>query len=72
MKDEKRKIIKSQKNAALFLIFGPLLALISYSSKDDFDKYGNNNYYICACLFVIMICGALALKNSLRKLKELN
>ena len=72
MNDEKIKNIKSQKNAALLLIFGPLILLISYIGKTDFDKYGINNYVICLSLFVLIICGGISLKNSLRKQKELN
>ena len=72
MNDKKIKNIKSQKNAALLLIFGPLILLISYIGKTDFDKYGINNYVICLSLFVLIICGGIGLKNSLRKQKELN
>ncbi len=72
MIEEKSRKIKSQKNAAILLIFGPLILLISYIGKADFDKYGINNYVICGCLFVLMICGGIGLKNSLRKQKELN
>ena len=72
MNEPKSKKIKSQKNAALLLIFGPLILLISYIGKTDFDKYGINNYVICLSLFVLIICGGISLKNSLRKQKELN
>jgi len=40
---EKSRKIKSQKNAAILLIFGPLVLLIPYIGKADFDKYGINN-----------------------------
>lgn len=72
MNNEKSRKIKSQKNVALLLIVGPIIILISYTQKTDFDKYGMNNYIICGALFVLMVCGLIGLKNSLRKEKEIN
>ncbi len=72
MNSDKRKKIKSQKNAAIFLIIVPMIILISYLAKTDFDKYEMNNYVACGALLVLMICGGIGLKNSLRKEKELN
>ena len=72
MNNEKSKKIKSQKNAAILLIIVPIIILISYLGKMDFDKYGMNNYVICGALVVLMICGGIGLKNSLRKQKEFN
>jgi hypothetical protein len=72
MYNEKKKKIKSQKNAAILLIIVPILILISYIGKTDFDKYGMNNYFIFGALIVLIICGAIGLKNSIRKERELN
>lgn len=72
MYNNKRKKIKSQKNAAILLIIVPIVILISYIGKTDFDKYGMNNYFLCSGLIVLIICGAIGLKNSIRKEKELN
>ncbi|HRE78101.1 MAG TPA: hypothetical protein PLL09_09795 [Flavobacterium sp.] len=69
---EKRRKIKSQKNAAILLIIVPFIIIIRYISKNDFDKYGVNNYIICSALFVLMICGGIGLKNSLSKQRELD
>ncbi len=71
MNNEISKKIKSQKNAAIFLIFVPMIILISYLEKTDFDEYGINNYGICVSLIVLMVCGGIGLKNSLRKQREL-
>tara|TARA_R110001606_G_C15096920_1_gene619236 strand:- start:208 stop:429 length:222 start_codon:yes stop_codon:yes gene_type:complete len=71
MNNEISKKIKSQKNAAILLIFVPMIMLISYIGKTDFEEYGINNYGICASLIILMICGGIGLKNSLRKQREL-
>jgi hypothetical protein len=70
MDSEVSKKIKSQKNAAIFLIFGPMIMLISYLGKSNFNEYGINNYGICGGLLVLMICGGIGLRNSLRKQRE--
>lgn len=72
MNNELRKKIKSQKNAGLALIFVPMVILISYVGKSNFNEYGINNYLISGALFFLMICGGIGLRNSLRKEKELN
>jgi len=72
MNDKEAKKIKSQKNAAILLIVVSIIMLISYMGKTDFDKYGLNNYIICGALIVLIICGSIGLKNSLRKQKEQN
>jgi hypothetical protein len=72
MYNEKKKKIKSQKNAAILLIIVPIIILTSYIGKADFDKYRINNYLICGALIVLIICGAIGLKNSIRKERELN
>ena len=71
MKTEKNRKIKSQKNAAIFLIFGSLIMLISTLRKENYAESGINDYVICGCLFVIIVCGGIGLKNSLKKEKEL-
>jgi hypothetical protein len=71
MHKDMSKKIKSQKNAALFLIFVPMIILISYIGKSDFDTYGVNNYVICGALLILMFCGGVSLNNSLRKQREL-
>lgn len=65
------KKIKGQKNAAILLIVVPMIMLISYLGKNDFEKYGLNNYVICGALLFLMICGGIGLKNSLNKQREL-
>ncbi|WP_179334122.1 hypothetical protein [Winogradskyella costae] len=62
--------VKSQKNAAILLIIVPLILLISYLGKTDFDAYGLNNYIISGALIVLIIIGSIGLKNSLRKQKK--
>lgn len=62
--------IKTQKNAAILLIVGSMIILISYLGKTDFDTNRNNNYVICGALLVLIICGSLGLRNSLHKQKE--
>jgi hypothetical protein len=71
MKTEKKRKIKSQKIAAIFLIFGSLIILISTLRKENFAENGINDYVICVCLLVIIVCGGIGLKNSLKKEKEL-
>ncbi|REE08325.1 hypothetical protein DFQ09_1073 [Winogradskyella pacifica] len=66
------KKVKAQKNAAILLIIGPLILLISYLGKTDFDKFGVNNYMISGAFIVLIIIGSIGLKNSLRKQKEQN
>ncbi|QNK78215.1 MULTISPECIES: hypothetical protein [Winogradskyella] len=71
MTEKEIKKIKSQKNAAIILIIVPIIMLISYLGKTNFNEYGLNNYIICGALVVLMICGAVGLKNSLRKQKNI-
>ena len=69
---EIKKKIKSQKNAAIILIIGPLLVLLNYFRKNNYEiKFLNNYIFICS-LIVLIICGGIGLKNSLRKEKELS
>lgn len=70
MNKERRKKIKSQKNAAVLLIIVPLIILISYISKSDFQEHGINNYIICGGLLVLIICGLVGFSNSLKKLRN--
>ena len=70
--DEIKKKIKSQKNAAIILIFGSILFFIAYFKKDNFEIKGLNSYVIVCSLIVLIICGGIGLKNSLRKEKELS
>jgi len=70
MNEKEIKKIKSQKNAAILLIVASILGLIFYLAKTNFNEYGINNYIICGALLVLMILGAIGLKNSLRKQKE--
>jgi hypothetical protein len=72
MTEKEIKKIKSQKNAAILLIIAPIIMLISYLGEPDFNEYGLNNYIICGALVVLIICGSVGLKNSLRKQKEHN
>jgi hypothetical protein len=72
MKIEKGERIKSQKNAAILLIIVPMIILISFLfGKADLVKYGIANYTICGGLIVLMICGGVGLKNSLKKQRDL-
>ena len=72
MSNHQNRKIKSQKNAAILLMIGPLILLISYLRKTDFDKYGINNYFICGALITLIVCGCIGLNNSLRKEREIN
>ncbi len=72
MNIEKRKKISKQKNAAIFLIVGPLVYLLYFLfERADVEKYGTTNYVLCGGLITLIICGTVGLKNSLRKLREL-
>lgn len=71
MNNEISKKIKSQKNAAILLIIVPMIMLISYLGKSDFEEYRINNYIICGGLIVLIICGGIGLNNSFRKQREL-
>jgi hypothetical protein len=46
--------------------------LISYFRKNGFEIISGNNYVLVGSLIVLMICGIIGFKNSLRKEKELN
>lgn len=65
------KKIKSQKQAAVFLIAGSAILLLLYISKDDLEKYGNNNYYIIVALLTLNVIGFIAFFRSYIKLKKL-
>ncbi len=67
MNNDRNKKIKSQKNVAILLIIVPMIILLSYLGKADFDKYRINNYAICGALLVLIGCGAMGLKNSIHK-----
>ncbi len=67
MDKKKLRKIKSQKNAAILLIIGPTLMLIN---KTNLNKFNFNEYIISTALIVLIICGLLGLRNSLRKLKK--
>jgi hypothetical protein len=67
-----RKKIKGQKAGAIMLIFLPTVLLISYFRKNGFEIISGNNYVLVGSLIVLMICGIIGFKNSLRKEKELN
>ena len=69
---EIKKKIKSQKNAAIILIIGPLLILLNYFRKNNYEIKHLNNYILICSLIVLIICGGIGLKNSLRKEKELS
>lgn len=69
---EIKKKIKSQKNAAIILIIGPMIVLLTYFRKNDFEIKSLNNCIIVCSLIVLIICGGIGLKNSLRKEKELS
>ena len=69
---EIKKKIKSQKNAAIILIIGPLLILLNYFRKNNYEIKQLNNYILICSLIVLIICGGIGLKNSLRKEKELS
>jgi hypothetical protein len=69
---EIKKKIKSQKNAAIILIIGPMIVLLTYFRKNDFEIKNLNNFIIVCSLIVLIICGGIGLKNSLRKEKELS
>ena len=69
---EIKKKIKSQKNAAIILIIGPLLILLNYFRKNNYEIKYLNNYILICSLIVLIICGGIGLKNSLRKEKELS
>ena len=65
------KKIKSQKNAAIFLIIVPIITSLIYLMRNNFEVNGQNNNIIGGSLIVLIICGSVGLNNSLRKEKEL-
>jgi len=65
------KKIKSQKNAAIFLIIVPIFTSLIYLMRNNFEVNGQNNNIIGGSLIVLIICGSVGLNNSLRKEKEL-
>lgn len=65
-----KKKIKSQKIAAIFLIFTPLLLILSFLTKNDFAINNRNGYIMIGSLVVLIIIGSIGLKNSLRKEKN--
>ena len=69
--NERKKKIKGQKNSAIILIIGTMLILASYFKNNDFEIRNRNGYILICSLIVLMICGSIGLKNSLRKEKEL-
>ena len=66
-----KKKIKSQKMAALFLIFAPLILTLYFVTKKEFLLNNRNEFIMVGALIVLVIVGSIGLKNSLRKEKEL-
>ena len=46
METSEIKKIKSQKRAALFLMVGSAILILSYIKKEELERYGANNYII--------------------------
>ena len=67
-----RRKIKGQKIGAICLIFFPILLLMSYFSKSNFEMLSLNDYLLVGSLITLMICGLFGLKTSIRKETELN
>lgn len=69
--NETKKKIKGQKNAAIILIILPMVGLMSYFTTNNFEITNKNGYVLVGSSVVLIICGLIGLKNSLRKEKEL-
>ena len=68
--NENKKKIRGQKNAAIIIIIGSMLILASYFGNNDFEIRNRNGYILICSLIILIICGLIGLKNSLRKEKE--
>ena len=70
--DSQNRKNNSQKFAATILIVGPVLIILNEFKKNDYSLLGTSNFYmLISSLAVLIICGSLGLRNSLRKEKEL-
>lgn len=69
MDNETSKKIKSQKSAAILLILGSLFVLLFHLKSNDFVIKHNSSYALICALIVLMVCGFMGLRNSLRKEK---
>lgn len=70
--NEKKKKIKSQKNAAQFMIFGSVLYFLFFFKSHNYQLSNLKDYLFAASLLVLVICGFIGLKNSVKKEKEIN
>ena len=73
MKDDNEiRKIKSQKLAVALLLIGPTLIILNEFKKNDYSILGSLNFYVIIfSSIVLVICGSVGLKNSLRKEKKL-
>ena len=69
--DALKKIKRQRRVGMLFIIF-PATKLISYFGKGDYEKYGNNSYYLGGSLLLLIMFGIYAVVNSYKKQKEIN
>ena len=71
--DKNIRKINSQKVAALFLIIYPMVIIQSEFKKNDYNLPETiNSYILVFSSIILMICGSLALRQTLRKIKELS
>lgn len=63
------KKIKSQKNAALGLIFGAFIILIQCVFRTDFDNYQTLHYMMTGGSSILLVLGVVGFIRSSRKLK---
>lgn len=66
---EKNKI-KTQKNAAVFLITAPLIMLLIYADKLHWAEHKFNSIAFCTSQLVLILCGVSSLRRSLTKEKQ--
>jgi hypothetical protein len=71
METSEIKKIKSQKRAALFLMVGSAILILSYIKKEELERYGANNYIILGALLTLNAIGIFAFFRSYSKLKKL-
>ncbi|MGB3590299.1 MAG: hypothetical protein WBA16_01305 [Nonlabens sp.] len=67
--DNERKKIIGQKNAALFLIAGPIIMLLAYIFKKWSADYGIYNYLICGALLVLIVVGGVGYYRSSKRFR---
>ena len=71
--DKNIRKIKSQKIEALYLIICPMVMIQSEFKKNNYNLPETiNSYVLVFSSITLMICGSVALRQSLHKIKDLS